>query len=274
MESTEVMVTEIIKSKDLPQSTATMLRGKVQYAEGQLFNRVAAIMMPEVRARASGKSPGTWLNQEAEQELHWAMSFFRNAPPRKLLAYDTRPPLRIFTDAAQEGARDEIATIGAVMFDQDEIEMFGLKLSPKQLSSLQIDSTRIITSLEALPVAASIVQWRERLMHRRVFIYVDNDAARAGLIKMFSDVPSIRRVQLRLIDALNVTPCFPWYARVPSKSNVADNASRLVKLEIFDKEAIRVHPNIDEFFMEAKGEARQAQMRKKKGSSGQGSRDN
>ena len=131
LDSTEVMVREIIKTKELPQSTATMLRGKVQYAEGQLFNRVAAIMMPEVRARASGKSPGSWLHQEAEQELHWAMSFFRNAPPRKLLAYDPRPPLRICIDAAQEGAFDEIATIDAVMFDQGEVVMFGLKLSPK-----------------------------------------------------------------------------------------------------------------------------------------------
>ena len=40
----------------------------------------------------------------------------------------------------------------------------------------------------------------------------------------------VRRVHKDLAAAWKSTPCFPWYARVPSASSVADSASRLEEL--------------------------------------------
>ena len=201
--------------------------------------------------------------------MEWAVRFFNTVPPRKLLAFDPRSPLRLFTDAALEGEEDDVATIGAVMFDEGVVEQFGLKLTRRQLASLQMDSKKIISSLEALPVAASLRHWKGRMLHRIIFIFVDNDAARAGLIKLQSDVPAIRRVHLKLVETLSETPCFPWYARVPTKSNVADNASRLERLDFVEEQARKVYPFIGDFFKARRGESTHALWRKTKGISGQ-----
>ena len=61
---------------------------------------------------------------------------------------------------------------------------------------LQHATTRVIASLENIRVAAALEKWEKRTLHRRVFIFVDNDAARASLVKMASGAPSIRTALL------------------------------------------------------------------------------
>ena len=76
-------------------------------------------------------------------------------------------------------------------------------------------------------------------------MYIDNDAARAGLIKMYSPVETIHSV-LKLLGMHQAKhPAFYWYARVPSASNIADNASRMVELEYLSKEAVEVTVDVD-----------------------------
>ena len=90
----------------------------------------------------------------------------------------------------------------------------------------------------------------------------DNDAARAGLIKLVSDVPQIRRIPLHLARSLEETPCFPWYSRVPSPSNVADSVSRLEKLPACMGHAEEVFLDCEELFTNGQQEEKLAQMRK------------
>ena len=80
-----------------------------------------------------------------------------------------------------------------------------------------------------MPVTLAFKLWRRRLEHRRVFVFVDNDAARASLIKMSTDVASMRVMLLRLAELLAEVPCFPWFARVASSSNPGDAPSRLAR---------------------------------------------
>ena len=46
---------QVTEEGHCPQPLATALRGRLQYAEDQLYGRAAAFMMPSFRARASGK---------------------------------------------------------------------------------------------------------------------------------------------------------------------------------------------------------------------------
>ena len=82
------------------------------------------------------------------------------------------------------------------------------------------------------------------MLHRRVFVFVDNDAARAGLIKLCSPVATIQHVLRKLATFQELAPCFIWFSRVPSSSNIADNASRFVKLEVFADVAKKVDVSI------------------------------
>ena len=128
------------------------------------------------------------------EELIWADLFLRTAVPRILKARDPRPPVLVFTDAALEGDGDEIATYGGVIINGDEVVKFGARLSQARLAVLQKDTTRVIAVLEVLPAAAVAIQWKKQFAHRRVFYFIDNDAARARLIKQHSDSEVIRNV--------------------------------------------------------------------------------
>ena len=59
-------------------------------------------------------------------------------------------------------------------------------------------------------------------------IYLDNEAARVTLLRVKSNSPALEllagicgRLELEM-------QCMPWYGRVPSKSNPADDPSRLI----------------------------------------------
>ena len=133
----------------------------------------------------------------------------------------------MFTDAALEGELDEIATYGGVILDGAKVVKFGRQLSRESLAELQVETKKVITVLEVLPAAAVAIKWKKEFTHRRVFFFIDNDAARAGLIKQYSDSASIQRVLRAMAEEQLVHPCFQWFCRVASLSNVADEASRL-----------------------------------------------
>ena len=164
------------------------------------------------------------------------------------MAKETRSPLLVFTDAALEG-NESVATIGGVVFDGAICEFFSAKLSDVQLESLQTDSRHVIAVLEVLPVACAMQIWSDRTLRRRVFYFVDNDAARACLIKVISSAPVINRVLKRIAMMGAAHPSFAWYSRVPSASNVADEASRLKPLVMMQDEAIYRECELDNILM-------------------------
>ena len=224
-------VDDIIAEGVCKPSTAASLRGRFQFAEGQLYGRAVAVCTPNFRRRALGHDNMSLLHEQVIAELRWVVEFLRAAAPRTLRAKDTRKPLLIFTDASLED-NDMKASIGGVMYDGAECEYFSAELSKVQLESLQTESTHVIAVLEVLPVACAMRVWSERALHRRVFYFIDNDAARACLIKMISGSPIINRVLKRITMIGAAHPSFAWYSRVPS-----DEPSRLLPLLILQEEA-------------------------------------
>ena len=132
------------------------------------------------------------------------------------------------------------------------------------MDSFQYETTRVISALEVVPVVLAAQHWKERARHPRTFYFVDNDAARAGLIKLQSDVPTIRRALLQLVGTLEACPSFPWFSRVPSASNLGDSASRLEELALFANVATEVFPKDGRMFVKRDWECLQAGFRKRK----------
>ena len=99
----EVQVADIVSTGVCSQARANSLRGVFQFAEGQLYGRVAALTMPVFKSRCLGALPGTNVPLEMVAELQFVLRFLWEAIPRTLIAHEVRPPLLIFTDAALEG---------------------------------------------------------------------------------------------------------------------------------------------------------------------------
>ena len=68
--------------------------------------------------------------------------------------------------------------------------------------------------------------WKQKIADRPIVIFVDNNSARDVAISGTART----KVPLLLVAALlaleDEIPIYPWYARVPSKSNPADEPSR------------------------------------------------
>ena len=118
------------------------------------------------------------------------------------------------------------------MVGKDDSEAFGTQLTKKELESLQLGTQNVIAGLEVLGAVQAIKTWKDRIANRRVFVFVDNDAARANLIKMSTPVESMSKVLKELVQITMVECCFIWYCRVPSSSNPGDAPSRLEELEV------------------------------------------
>ena len=112
------------------------------------------------------------------------------------------------------------------MFNEENCEYFSSEVSDSQLAALQVETRHVIIVLEVLPALVACALWSSQMLHRRCFIFVDNDGARACLIRMHSKSKVIRDMLRRGSYLQAATPSFVWFSRVPSASNVADAPSR------------------------------------------------
>ena len=89
------------------------------------------------------------------------------------------------------------------------------------------DKRQLVTEAELLPVLLSRHAFYDRLVNRRAIYFIDSDPARSCLIKGSSDSESCNEIVRAVHISDNFVKGFNWYARVPTKSNPADCASRL-----------------------------------------------
>jgi len=106
--------------------------------------------------------------------------------------------------------------------------MFGLVVPLRLVDRWQSEGNiQTIGQAELLPVALSFIKWEPILRHRRVFSCVDNDAARAALIRGSSNSKFSDEIVHFVAKHEAGHQTWPWFGRVPSPSNPSDGPSRL-----------------------------------------------
>jgi hypothetical protein len=136
-------------------------------------------------------------------------------------------PMFIFTDASFEPSDKEWpAGLGGVLYSEDcvALEHFSHCLTPAELKVMGFpeDKQTVIFETEVLAIIVALQVWCKRVDGRPVVIFVDNNSARDVAVSgtARTKVPLLLvSTLLALEDDLQITP---WYARVPSKSNPAD----------------------------------------------------
>ena len=87
---------------------------------------------------------------------------------------------------------------------------------------------QLVTEAELLPVILAKRHWAHLLRNSKVIIWVDSEPAKFAFIKGYSDVCTCNAI-VQVNNHLTVElQSFEWYSRIPSKSNPADDPSRLV----------------------------------------------
>ncbi len=85
----------------------------------------------------------------------------------------------------------------------------------------------MIGQAELLPVLVAFKGWADRLRDRRVLVFIDKDAARFGLVACTARSDASLNLIIATAALVGELRAWPWYGRVPTRSNPADAPSRL-----------------------------------------------
>lgn len=239
-------IAEIIRSGSFSTAVASSLRGRLQFAESQTFGRAINLFMRACNSRAANTSPGTSLDENILGELRWAQCFIEDDRPRILKVDQSRVKVVIFTDACLEEG-DTRAGVGMVAYvckDQVPVKryFFADEVPKEVLEKLQETTPKVISGLELMAAVMAIVLMKDHLLARRAFLFVDNEAARASLISMWSPVVTHAKLLRQLWDVIRTNSIFMWTSRVPSASNIADRPSRFEFVQLLQAGFVRLYP--------------------------------
>jgi hypothetical protein len=217
----------ILEAGVLKPSRAAQLRGKLTWSASHLFGRCGARACRALSLHAARCGRVSELDAEVAAALRWWTRYLTTAAARRVdLSVGTLPVL-IFTDGAYEQGK---ATVGGVLYDplDQTVECFGAEV-PHQLVARwhATGIEQVIGQAEILPAIVARLLWGDRLRGRKCINFVDNEAAREGLVQGRSR----SQASSELLDAFWELEahlgCCSWFDRVPSPANISDGPSRL-----------------------------------------------
>ena len=203
-----------------------VLRGRLAFCDAFVFGRLGKVALQEITKHAYA-SP---FREQLQHTLISALKLLRgrvlDGKPR-LLTCKMLDTLYLLTDASYEQRGN--AGLGAVLVAANGsiVGWFGMLVGKEQLSTLIEDGQEnIIGELETLAVAMSLLLWSDLLESTQLMVYIDNEGAKFSLIKGYSTSKKITSICALAATCLDSHFVLPWFARIPSPSNLADFPSR------------------------------------------------
>ena len=135
-------------------------------------------------------------------------------------------PVLVFTDGASE---EGCHTIGGVLVFPDESEprFFGSYVPDALVEKWFSTMKHIIGPVEAYALLVARAVWHKHLVGRRCIYFVDNYGAMDAFIRGSSSNAELRELLL-CFEKLECNGFhWPWFTRVPSASNCADDPTRV-----------------------------------------------
>ena len=164
----------ILLKKRLRRHDTTRLKGRLTFAEGQLFGRTSRAFFNSLTQHLfRGPLDGS-LNEECLQDLMAFKSAFSQGKPR-CVDVRAKEVLYLFIDAHFEGGQ---GGFGAVLYDESSniVCWFGAPLGFRKCEALNVDDKdQIITGLEALAGLSSLRLWKGLIGQRHLLVFVDNE---------------------------------------------------------------------------------------------------
>ena len=204
------------------------LRGRMQFADGQLFGRLGRLCLRAVTEHAySGKGPK--IQTGCIQALQRFKDFLQHSPPRRIQRSSHKTWL-VFTDACYEPTSTTWRCgIGGVIVSPDgtPYQAFSLSLSETQIETLGgSKKDTIIFEAELLAVVVAMGLWGALIQCSPTIFFIDNNAVRDVSISSSGRSPVACCLIEELLQFESDSAIHSWFARVPSPSNPSDKLSR------------------------------------------------
>ena len=208
--------------------TWNRLRGRLHFVSSQLSGRAPKRLMRRITEYVTApKHVQGRCRPAVKNSLLQLQEYVSESRPRTLRASSSET-VYLFTDASQEGEAGLNMGLGAVLYNQQGsvLAWFGIALPQETAKVLLSGKQKVINELESLAVVLSFVLCEALILGRHVMCYLDNEAARVTLLKMTSESDYLSLLAHACSLMEEELGLFAFYARVPSKSNVADVPSR------------------------------------------------
>ena len=223
-EELKATISAILSADCLSHAEAESLRGRLHWYTSFFFGRRSSQALNVVSDWVNrGVSSGR-LSEDLKEALRCLKDVALDAPPLKI-SRTLHKTFLIFTDGSLEG---NTACVGGILHDGEgkAIAFFSIELDSPAVARLHEHSEHPIYEIELLGIWAALSIWQECIHDSFCVCYLDNEAARGALVAARS---SALKGSLILEDCLRLEDsvlCRPWFGRVPTHSNCADDPSR------------------------------------------------
>ena len=211
-------IRSIISAGSLAKAQALKLRGRVQFAEGQLFGRVGRLCLRAVSDHAH-------LAATATTSASCNRAFARFA---KML--ESAIPRTVKVGWYDPSSCSWPCGVGGIILNASGTLVSAFSaLIPKSLRAVLGETVKetIILEAEVVALICATRKWRGLLSGKPTLFFVDNNAARDIAISGAARSPIANKLlHMLLLDECSAE-ILAWFQRVPSPSNPADAPSML-----------------------------------------------
>ena len=221
------MIGSYLKSGVLQFKEGQILRGKMGFAQGQIFGLASKYALQLVSEHVHAKPFDPKMNAQLCTALLFFKERLQSGKPRKV-DKAVRHTRFILTDAAFEA--DGSGGIGGILCSPsgDVEAWFERRLSSRDVSYFMREGQEnAIAELETLAVLVSVFLWKSFLLSQHIIFGLDNDVARFALMKRYSKSQGVSGLVRLLAVQCEELTILPWFLRVASASNLSDFPSRL-----------------------------------------------
>lgn len=214
----------ILESKVLRRSEGERLRGRLQFASGQLFGRSARNTLRLLSKHIAGNRQT--ISDDTANALSSLKQQLHLNVPRKITG-PMSDHVHIYVDASFD--IDGYTGIGGVAYTSTGalIGFFSEQI-PKSflLAAMSTHQQTMIQELEMLSLLTAADIWFPELEGLRVVAFSDSESVRGSFLKNWSLNDPCSKLLKRLYLLEEKYSCQIWIERVPSQSNPSDHLSR------------------------------------------------
>ena len=215
---------ELLQSQTFTSKAVERLRGRMLWYENFVCGRQANILVARLGRYINNSKGPQFFDHNLRETLIQLLERVQNGAP---VVVNSRvlSTWVCFTD----GACEDRASVGAMLVNPfgQAIGVFGDALPSELQNVFYSESKHPIYEVELLPVLISVFVWGDLMKESQVVFYLDNESAKAGLIKGYGATKVANAIVGCFCQTESLLQLKTWFSRVPTHSNPSDGPSRM-----------------------------------------------